>query len=78
MTDTTTQPRAGEVPTSEDFPAHIFCHLCYPGDPYPGIRAICGVELLGIDAHPDDPTCVPCDREAARHIVAHARALRGG
>lgn len=46
--------------TFEEIPSHVFCIVCYP-EPFPGMRALCGAELLGIPAPYTAPVCDGCD-----------------
>ncbi len=50
---------------------HYTCRRCHP-EPYPGIPAVCGVELLGIDPVWED-TCRACVDGWPQHEIDHLK-----
>ena len=55
---------------------HLVCYVCEP-ELYPGMRALCGAELLGIDAVWGD-VCRVCDELTQDHYRDIHPALWGG
>lgn len=58
---------------------HWSCNLCNP-EPYPGMKAICGAELLGMDPALGSDLCEVCgDREVCRdhYISVHGVEYEG-
>jgi hypothetical protein len=64
----TKKPTEADETLEEEPPAHYTCPICTP-ELHFGIKAVCGAELLGIDAPSDVPTCERCTEIWEHHMV---------
>lgn len=49
-------------------PAHLTCSVCNP-EKFIGMKAVCGTELLGIEAPDEAPQCDTCTEIWPEHLV---------
>lgn len=68
MSNVLTKKPTEVVETTDEPPAHYTCPVCNP-ERHLGMKAVCGAELLGIEAPDDCPTCEPCSKIWAEHLV---------